>query len=72
MAVLEYVKNNPGITRTRIAKLMGVTPDYIGRLLNWLHRDGEVLWAWNNANGKKPPYEKGWHQMANDLQTDEV
>lgn len=67
-AVLTFVKNNPGITRKQIAKLMGVTPDYISRLLNWLHRDGEVLWAWNNANGKKPPYQKGWHPMGNYLQ----
>lgn len=47
---LRLVKSNPGITISELAKKMGITPNYLYRVLPALEKEGKVR--------KK---DKGWH-----------
>ena len=64
VAVMEHVKLSPGITVTGLAKRMKLSESYINKVLNTLHDEGKLTWVWNNTNGERPPYKKGWHISA--------
>jgi sugar-specific transcriptional regulator TrmB len=44
------VKNNPGITISELAKKMGITPNYLYRVMPQLEKEGKVR-----------KRDKGWH-----------